>query len=80
MFDKDPCLTCYAEDSIHRRKEGLPYRSAQDYAKIFHAPYICDTGGYSICENHLPYAMVAGWNPRRKTDIAATLSTDEKTT
>lgn len=65
----DPCLTCYAEDCIHRRKTGQQERSKKEYAAIFPAPYICDAGGHSICESHWHLAVIAGWNPRKKDEV-----------
>lgn len=71
ILASEPCLTCYAEDCNHRRKIGKEPMPKDEFAALFPAPYICDTGGYSICEGHWPYAMVAGWNPRRKDEVYA---------
>lgn len=65
----DPCITCYAEDCLYRRKAAMPEQTKSEYAVIFPAPYICDVGGHSICDNHWPYAMIAGWNPRKKEEV-----------
>jgi len=79
MFDKEPCLTCYAEDCLHRKSIGEEEMSSEEFASIFPAPYICNIAGYSICEGHAPYALIAGWKPRLKTDIEASLSKNDKT-
>jgi hypothetical protein len=77
MFEKEPCLTCYAEDCLNRRAVGLPNRTKEEYAAINPAPYVCDTGGYSICESHFWPAMIAGWEPRRKDTLFEQNSTKD---
>lgn len=65
----DPCITCYAEDCLHRRKIGKPETPKAEYTAMWPAPYICDVGGHSICDNHMMLALIAGWKPRKKEEI-----------
>lgn len=78
-YGKEPCLTCYAEDCLHRRKYGQKERTPEEHARMFAAPYICDVGGHSVCEGHWPFAMAAGWNPRLKTSLHTTCQADPLT-
>lgn len=71
ILASEPCVTCYAEDCLARRKCGKNELSKRDYAADHPAPYICDVGGHSVCEGHMMLAVIAGWKPRRKDELFA---------